>query len=837
MATSISPEEAYALLVAKRIGTSKTRVLNIFRLALHEASLIASQVDFDDEKPFTFDSYPLTKGRSDKLIRDLSQKILSEVQSSVSYAWGLSEKKYDELEKSIKGKASSFHQERALQAFLERKDRGLGLSDRVWRVTEQAKQEIEMALDLGLRKGQDAASLARTLQESLNEPSLLFRRVRDEHGELHLSSRAKAYHPGRGVYRSSYKNALRLTATETNISYRTADYLRVQELDFVRGIRVNLSKNHTLNGKPFHCICDEFAGDYPKDFKFTGWHPLCRCYTTTILSEDPEAPEDTPLVTEVPQGLRDWLDDNKDRVDRIFQNGNPAYWLRDNAEQLGLSGSGTTKKTPSVLDRAKARHESRSASEIEEIKRRWEVRGNLRKYSLDLNRVAKDYKESAPSLSDLSEKTLASIRSGELRGEELKKRLSLLAHKAEVKKQWDDTREVRNLSKLLDSPQKAVGKYGIEAVRNVYSAVEKKLYGFNGASLGELEKKLLFEIEWVEKHKKYDTWQVARDAYAKRLAEVQAELKIEAIKSQSIYALSLAKASKSKPAKLLASELEDLLSQKWKSASAIEQKAQELQKKVEQLQQKRVGVGKLPAGSPFKPSDYTQARKDAAIWDTGNGSKADAALVDVAGKQWKLATKEEKDYVYEYTHHYCNINEPLQMRRYIGHQTKEDFVRKVSSIESYIDKNVLPVDMWFTRGDDGLGVIASRIRFAGGVMPDNLESLVGMTMQEGGFMSTGSRKGKGFSHKSVVLNIYAPKGTRAAYIEPISNYGHGAGRGWDGVQRFKSFSYEHETLFQRGTKMRITKVYKDGERVFIDCEVVSQEAKPISYVKDSDIGF
>lgn len=374
MATSISPEEAYALLVAKRIGTSKTRVLNIFRLALHEASLIASQVDFDDEKPFTFDGYPLTKGRSDKLIRDLSQKILSEVQSSVSYAWGLSERKYDELEKSIKGKVSSFHQERALQAFLDRRDGGLGLSDRVWRVTEQAKQEIEMALDLGLRKGQDAASLARTLQESLNEPSLLFRRVRDEHGELHLSSRAKAYHPGRGVYRSSYKNALRLTATETNIAYRTADYLRVQELDFVRGIRVNLSKNHTLNGKPFHCICDEFAGDYPKNFKFTGWHPLCRCYTTTILSEDPDAPEDTPLVTEVPQGLRDWLDDNKDRVERIFQKGNPAYWLRDNAEKLGLSRDGTAKKTPSALDRAKARHEARSASEVEDIKKRWEDR-------------------------------------------------------------------------------------------------------------------------------------------------------------------------------------------------------------------------------------------------------------------------------------------------------------------------------------------------------------------------------------------------------------------------------------------------------------------------------
>lgn len=44
------------------------------------------------------------------------------------------------------------------------------------------------------------------------------------------------------------------------------------------------------------------------------------------------------------------------------------------------------------------------------------------------------------------------------------------------------------------------------------------------------------------------------------------------------------------------------------------------------------------------------------------------------------------------------------------------------------------------RGDDGLEVIASRIRFAGGTMPNGLQDLVGMTMQEGGFMSTGSRK-------------------------------------------------------------------------------------------------
>lgn len=121
-------------------------------------------------------------------------------------------------------------------------------------------------------------------------------------------------------------------------------------------------------------------------------------------------------------------------------------------------------------------------------------------------------------------------------------------------------------------------------------------------------------------------------------------------------------------------------------------------------------------------------------------------------------------------------------------------------------------------------------------MPSDLQDLVGMVMQEGGFMSTGSRKGKGFGYKGVILNIYAPKGAKAAYMEPISAFGNGAGRSWDGIQKFTSFSTEHETLFQRGTKMRITKVYTTNGKTYIDCEVIGQEIKDLSYIPDYDIG-
>lgn len=199
-----------------------------------------------------------------------------------------------------------------------------------------------MSLDIGIREGQSAAQMSRNVRQYLNKPNMLFRRVRDEHGELQLSKRAKAYHPGQGVYRSSYKNARRLTATETNIAYRTADHLRYQKMDFVVGIEIHLSGNHTLNGKPFHDICDELAGKYPKDFKFTGWHPQCRCFVTTILKTKEERDEDVkkilrgePVdgesvnkVKDVPQQFKTWLKDNELRALNRFS---VPYFITENA--------------------------------------------------------------------------------------------------------------------------------------------------------------------------------------------------------------------------------------------------------------------------------------------------------------------------------------------------------------------------------------------------------------------------------------------------------------------------------------------------------------------------
>lgn len=394
-----------------------------------------------------------------------------------------------------------------------------------------------------------------------------------------------------------------------------------------------------------------------------------------------------------------------------------------------------------------------------------------------------------------------------------------------------------SLSALIPDVNKWHKQFTSQELHGVYDAVEAKLAQWQSLTLEKQASKLQFEaVDFLGGNmhgvqQKYATWKVSQAAYLKKLDEVntaidwvninKAYADVKGYKTQSkiyhklIYDLEHAMLAKDKP---LSEQL--LYEAKQKKETLINAKAKRNAKNV-----------------VFDTDQFSQSRKDAAVWDKGNGAKADKALIDTASKQWIAATEKEKDFTYEYTHHYCDVNEPLQGRKYDNYQTKERFIEKVNNITSYIEKNELPTDMWFTRGDDGMKVIESRIKFAGGSMPNNLQDLVGMEMQEGGFMSTGSRKGKGFNTRSVIMNIYAPKGTKAAYVEPFSAFGCGDKRSWDGVSRFSTYSSEHETLFQRGTRMRITKVYEEGGKTYIDCEVIGQEIRDLSYVKDSNIGY
>lgn len=198
----------------------------------------------------------------------------------------------------------------ALTTLQKRVDDGLNLSQRIWKITEQTKGHVELFLESGVATGRSAEEIGRDFRQLLNNPDKRFRRVRDEKGKLVLSQPMKDYYPGRGNYRSSRMNALRVAVTETNMGFRMSDAERWAQMDFLLGYEVKRS----ANAHPCP-ICDSLKGKYPKNFIFPGWHPFCICYAVPIVMEHEDFADfllhdtipNNQVITDIPTRSRNWI--------------------------------------------------------------------------------------------------------------------------------------------------------------------------------------------------------------------------------------------------------------------------------------------------------------------------------------------------------------------------------------------------------------------------------------------------------------------------------------------------------------------------------------------------
>lgn len=325
----ISPQERkYHNTHNRNITQAEARIDGAFAEVVQGITRIYQLYDFTlpEGGAFQFEqATPAARKAADKVFANMRKRILETIQAGADAADKLSQHKAEKLTR-LYGVATQLRREQTTARSLQE------ISDAVWKQSEQLRAEMELALSVALKSGTSADNFSREIRGYLNEPNKLFRRVRDEFGNLVLSKAAAAYHPGRGVYRSSYKNARRLAATEINMAYRKADYDRWQKLDFVIGVRIALSREH-----PYYDMCDELAGDYPKDFVFVGWHPHCRCIATPILQniEDfkngvpPE--EDLFKVDKVPDNFNKWVLNNEIRINRALSGQSTMpFFLRDN---------------------------------------------------------------------------------------------------------------------------------------------------------------------------------------------------------------------------------------------------------------------------------------------------------------------------------------------------------------------------------------------------------------------------------------------------------------------------------------------------------------------------
>lgn len=386
----------------KRTEGYAANIRAVYRDVMMQIINLVKNIDLESGKPFSFADYGYSE-QVTPILRNMYSRIYQTIRKGVEREWLKSNEHTDELVKAVFGDsaienpffAKYFqHNQEAMNAFFSRKTgtSGLNLSQRVWRYTGAYKKELENTLDLAIGEGTAANRLATTIQKYLNDPDRWYRRFRvkvgeDENGNpvygrvwkrriydkesqsyKWIDDNPKDYHPGRGVYRSSYRNAQRLARTETNIAYRTAEYDRWQDMPFVIGIEIKLSNNH-----PVPDICDDLKGIYPKTIKWTGWHPNCRCYQVPVLAthgevekmidyildgKSPNSVECADEVTDIPKHFVRWARDNAERMEKAKGAGTLPYFYKDNEQRIrdALNGKRQVRKPLSkeAKDRRKA---------------------------------------------------------------------------------------------------------------------------------------------------------------------------------------------------------------------------------------------------------------------------------------------------------------------------------------------------------------------------------------------------------------------------------------------------------------------------------------------------
>lgn len=348
----------------KEVARVEAELKRIYGASYKEAlELAAVRRAIEQGGDFSWDANAAASSQLTKVLNNLQSATNALLSNSVVASWAKGEENSEknlyaalgggkaakEAIQATAEKARSAMRERGATAggYLTKNEGGFSISERVWKLTEDAKRELQIVIQNGIKEGKTPDEIARSAQQYLKEPAKLFRRVKDkETGNLELSKAAKEYHPGQGVYRSSYKNALRLARTEITAAYRRAEWESYQSNPLIIGYETRLSNNHTTtlpNGKTVKLtdICDRMAGRYPKTFLWTGWHPQCRCVMIpiTVSKEDFKArikalkkgelqewkPKET--VTEMPAGFNDWIKENTKRIQQAKAR---PYWITEN---------------------------------------------------------------------------------------------------------------------------------------------------------------------------------------------------------------------------------------------------------------------------------------------------------------------------------------------------------------------------------------------------------------------------------------------------------------------------------------------------------------------------
>lgn len=371
---------------------------------------------------FNFDNFPELKARLNEIFNDYFQNNMlcykSGITDGVTLAYAHDNDALGQFS-TLTDKALETARKTAAASFFANRlnvKNGLNLAQSVWNYCQQTKAEFEMAMSNviadGLGKGTSAEEVGKRIRQYLNNSDMMYRRYHTvkvlKNGQKKdvvtwrkrriIDGRVRFVeepleHVGQGVYRSARKNALRVARTEINAAYHNARNERWANEPFVIGQYIHLSAQH--DPEKDEDICDELQGYYPKDFKWSGWHPNCMCTSDPIMvygeerkalirrlmnGEDISDYVSPNRVKDVPEQYRRYIETNSGKIVSAFKRdklawhlaNNKSYWVKYlSASERKQIGVNAMSHRETIQDIAKARHEKRDAAKIQ---KNWTLR-------------------------------------------------------------------------------------------------------------------------------------------------------------------------------------------------------------------------------------------------------------------------------------------------------------------------------------------------------------------------------------------------------------------------------------------------------------------------------
>ena len=207
---------------------------------------------------------------------------------------------------------------------------------------------------------------------------------------------------------------------------------------------------------------------------------------------------------------------------------------------------------------------------------------------------------------------------------------------------------------------------------------------------------------------------------------------------------------------------------------------------------------------PLYKNGSISDRKNKALWHQ-SVEEAMENLEEETGLLMKNLNNKEKESINLYTGNlYGILNESLRGLYGLSvNELSDEKKEHLDNITNALNKSSYKEDMWLQRGVGKIIDSSIGLNIDSNITDEDLKKLTGTIYKDNGFMSCGAAKDTGFTDEDVIMNIFAPKGTKMLYIPKLSKFG----------------KIENEMLLQRGYSYKIAKAYKADGKVYLDVEV------------------